>query len=76
MPVPCPHEEFEERQVTYVAEVDGRLVVVEHVPARVCLSTGERLYSPETVERVQAIVWGHAAPARTITAPVYKFSGG
>ena len=69
-----PHERFLEQEVTYIAEVDGRLIMIEHVPARVCLQTGEKLYSPETVERIQAIAWGHAPPIRTITAPVYEFS--
>ena len=69
-----PNEKFMEQEVTYVAEVDGRLIVIERVPARVCLETGEKLYSPETVERIQAIAWGHAPPIRTITAPVYEFS--
>ena len=37
------------------------LIVIERVPARVCLETGEKLYSPETVERIQAMAWGHAS---------------
>jgi len=69
-----PREEFSEQEVTYVAEVDGRVIIIERVPARVSLSTGERLYSPETVERIQAIIWGQAPPARTVSAPVYEFS--
>jgi hypothetical protein len=68
------YEEFSEQEVTYVAEVDGRLIVIEGVPARVSLQTGEKLYSPETVGRIQAIIWGQGAPTRTITAPVYEFS--
>ncbi len=69
-----PHEEFSEQEVTYIAEVDGRVIIVERVPARVSLTTGERLYSPETVERIQSIIWGQNPPVRTITAPVYEFS--
>ena len=65
--------EFSEQAVTDVAEVDGRLIVIERVPARVSLQTGEKLYSPETVEQIQAIEWGHAPPIRAITAPVYEF---
>ena len=61
--------------VTVGAEVGGRLVVIERVPARVSRTTGERLYAPETVERIQAIIWGQSPPARTISAPVYVFSG-
>jgi hypothetical protein len=70
-----PHEEFSEQEVTYIAEVEGRLIIIEHVPARVSLATGEKLYSPETVERIQAIIWGQLPPSRTISAPVYEFSG-
>jgi YgiT-type zinc finger domain-containing protein len=75
MPDGYPQEEFSEQEVTYIAEVDGRLIVIEGVPARVSRSSGERLYSPETVERIQEIVWSGSPPKRTISAPVYEFSG-
>ena len=71
---PYPPEEFSVREVTYLAEIDGRLVMIEHVPARVSLATGEVLYSPDTVERIQAIVSGKESPTRTIAAPVFEFS--
>ncbi len=74
MSAATPHEELTEQEVTYMTEVDGRLVIIEHVPARVSMSTGERLYSPETVERIQAILWGQIPPARTVTTPGYEFA--
>ena len=52
------NETMIETSVTYTAEVDGRLVVIEHVPARVCKETGEQFFSPDTVERIQAIIAG------------------
>ena len=67
-------ERFEERLVTYALEVDGRIVLVGHVPARVDLDTGERLFSPETVERLQQTLWGGARSSRTIETPVYEFA--
>jgi YgiT-type zinc finger domain-containing protein len=69
-----PSETMEERQVTYTAEVDGRLVVIEHVPARVCVETGEQFFSPKTVERIHAIVRGERKPVRTVQTPVYEFA--
>jgi len=69
-----PTEKMEERLVTYTMDVDGRIIVIEHVPARVCLETGEQYFSPQTVERVHAIVHGGAKPARTLTMPVYDFA--
>jgi len=45
-------ETFREEKVTYTVEVDGRIVVVRNVPARICVETGEKLFSLETVERL------------------------
>ena len=67
-------ETFEERLVTYTQAVDGRLIVIEHVPARVCRETGEQLFSPETVSRIQTIIRGRLQPARVIETPVYEFA--
>ena len=62
------------RLVTCTIEMDGDLVVVEHVPAQVDLETGERFFSPQTVERLQQIVGERRAPTRTIQAPVFDFA--
>jgi len=67
-------ETMAERRVTYTIELDGRLVVIENVPARVCLETGERFYSPQTVQRIHEIVRGSQKPARIVSTPVYEFA--
>lgn len=67
-------ERLVERLVTYTIEVDGRLVVIEHVPARVNEETGERFFSPATVERLHQIVREGTAPSRTIETPVFEFA--
>jgi len=67
-------EEWVDQRVTYVVEVDGRVSIVENVPARVCLETGERLYAPETAERLQQMIWGHDKPVRIIETPVFQFA--
>ena len=68
------NETLDERLVTYTQEVDGRFIVVEHVPARVCRETGEQLFSPETANRLQAIIRSRLKPARVIETPVYEFA--
>ena len=68
------NETLDERLVTYTQEVDGRFIVVEHVPARVCRETGEQLFSPETFNRLQAIIRSRLKPARVIETPVYEFA--
>lgn len=73
MPSEMPDETFVEQTVTYTLEIQGRFIIVEQVPARVSLQTGERFFSPETVERLQAIVWEKQAPSRVIETPVFEF---
>ena len=67
-------ETCEEQTVTYVLEQQGKVLIIEHVPARVCRETGERLFAPETVERLQHIVWEQRQPTRIIETPVFEFA--
>jgi len=67
-------ERFTQQNVTYVLEVEGQLFVVENVPARVSEETGEQLFSPETVERLQQMVWAKQKPVRMLETPVYEFA--
>ena len=74
MTVPWPKEEFVDQRVSYVLETGGRLIVIENVPARVSVRTGERLFAPQTVERLQKIAWEQKHPARVVETPVFEFS--
>jgi hypothetical protein len=69
-----PEERLVERLVTYTIEREGEFVIIEHVPARVNLETGERLFAPDTVRRIQQIVRDRRTPTRTIQAPVFEFA--
>ena len=69
-----PIESFENRTINYTIEVNGQLYLIEHVPARVCLVTGEQLFSPETVERIQDIIERQPVPNRILQTPVYDFA--
>jgi YgiT-type zinc finger domain-containing protein len=66
-------ETFEEQTVTYVLEQQGKVFIIEHVPARVCRETGERLFAPEIVERLQHIVWEQRTPTRIVETAVFEF---
>lgn len=60
--------------VTYTLEYQGKLYVVEHVPARVCQETGEEFFSPDTVEHIQTIIKGGKRPDRVIETPVFEYA--
>jgi YgiT-type zinc finger domain-containing protein len=66
-------ETCEEQKVTYVLEQEGKVLIIENVPARVCTETGERLFAPETVERLEQIVWEQRTPTRVVETPVFEF---
>ena len=67
-------ETMVERTVTYTLERDGKFIIVENVPARVCVETGEQFFSPETVERLQQMIWEGERPKKVIETPVYEFA--
>jgi hypothetical protein len=68
------NETFVEQQVMYIVEIDGELAIIQNVPARVNTETGERLFAPETVEKIQAILRSRQAPTKVIQAPVFEFA--
>jgi YgiT-type zinc finger domain-containing protein len=67
-------ETIVETNVNYAMEINGKFVIIENVPARVCVETGKQLFSPDTVERLQEIIWTESQPSRTIETPVFEFS--
>jgi len=67
-------EKLAERKVTYTLFKDGQFYIIENVPARVDLETGEQYFAPQTVEQLQKIIRQHPKPSRVVQTPVYNFS--
>jgi len=63
-----------EAKVTYALEIGGKFYLIQHVPARVCQETGEQFFSPQTVERIQALIKGGRKPDRLMETPVYEYA--
>jgi len=63
-----------EQKVTYTLEIEGKFIIIENVPARVNRETGERFFSPETVERLQKMIWEQQQPSRIVETPVFEFA--
>ncbi|MGE0086128.1 MAG: YgiT-type zinc finger protein [Desulfococcaceae bacterium] len=68
------NETMTEQKVTYTLQTEDTFIVIENVPARVCAETGERFFSPETVEKIQETVWKKRKPGRMMQTPVYEFA--
>ena len=54
-------ENLVEKKVTYTLLKDDKFYIIEGVPARVNIETGEQLFSPNTVEKLQQIIWEQKA---------------
>jgi hypothetical protein len=67
-------ERLVEQKVTYTLLKEGKFYIIENVPARVDLETGEQFFSPQTVERLQYIIWEDRQPVRVIQTPVFEFA--
>ncbi len=67
-------ETMVETEVTYTIEHGGRVLIIGHVPARVCKETGEQFFSPETVEHIQALIKRAKRPDKVVETPVYEYA--
>ncbi|MCB0193612.1 MAG: hypothetical protein KDJ65_16815 [Anaerolineae bacterium] len=63
-----------EQKVTYILEVENRFIIIEQVPARVNIETGEQYFAPEVVDQLQQTIWEEKAPHRVVETPVFEFT--
>ncbi len=69
-------ESLVECKVTYTLEIDGKLYVVENVPARVDKETDEQFFASHTVERLRETILGGENPSEVVETPVYEYPSG
>ncbi len=60
--------------VSEVFTVDGRRVLVEHIPAEVCQRCGEPTFSRETTEEVRQLIHGDRPPEKTVPLDVFSLA--
>ncbi|HVA92782.1 MAG TPA: YgiT-type zinc finger protein [Chloroflexota bacterium] len=63
---------YESRTIVHTMRRGDQIVVIDHVPAQVCSTCGDILFTPETVRRLEAL--GRTTAAPTGTVPLYDFS--
>ena len=67
-------ETLVEKLVTYTLNLNGKIFLIDNVPARVNEETGEQFFSPSTVERLQQTILDGKEPDRFVQVPVYNYS--
>lgn len=67
-------ENLVEKHVTYTLNIDGKIIVIENVPARVNEETGEQFFAPATVEQLHKTILEQTEPDHFLQVPVYSYS--
>jgi YgiT-type zinc finger domain-containing protein len=61
----CPGV-YEERDLAYTVRWEGEVMVIDHVPVRVCAACGDVRMRKETVKRIQDLLASSPAPTRRV----------
>ncbi|MCC3406927.1 MAG: YgiT-type zinc finger protein [Microcoleus sp. PH2017_10_PVI_O_A] len=69
----CGSTEAQENLVDEVFRVNGKLFVVEKIPATVCSRCGEVTFSMERGERVRKMLNGDSKPVKSIEVDVFAY---
>jgi YgiT-type zinc finger domain-containing protein len=69
----CHTHESREKLTEEIFQIDGKYVLVDHIPATVCVRCGEETFSRETTEKVRLLVHGQAKPTKSIALEVFEF---
>lgn len=70
----CGSTESHEGLVSEIFQLDGKPVLVENIPAQVCLRCGEEIFSRETTEKVRQIVHGKKKPIKSVQMDVFAYA--
>lgn len=67
----CPGG-YERRKVVHTVRHEGRLIVINHVPAEVCEACGDVLFEPQTVRHIEHMLESLEQPHQTV--PLYEYA--
>jgi len=54
--------------------IEGKRVLIEHIPVTRCARCGELTFSRETTEQVRHLVYSASQPVKTVPLEVFAFA--
>ena len=69
----CGGTAAKNESVSEVFTIEGRRVLVEHIPAQVCERCGEAVFSRDTTEHIRRLVHD-TRPAKTVPLDVFALA--
>ncbi|MFZ1755722.1 MAG: YgiT-type zinc finger protein [Caldilineaceae bacterium] len=70
----CGSQAFRTENVSEVFLIEGRRVLVDGIPARVCVRCAEITFDRETTEIVRRMVHGEAKPMDVVSLEVFSYA--
>ncbi|MFQ5652853.1 MAG: YgiT-type zinc finger protein [bacterium] len=70
----CGSNEAREEFVSEVFNLSGKHVLVEGIPAKVCVRCGDKTFSRETTEKIRRIVHGQLKPTKSVPMDVFEYA--
>jgi YgiT-type zinc finger domain-containing protein len=70
----CHATESHQAFVTDVFQIHDKPVMVEQIPATVCVRCGEETFSRETMEKIRRMVHREGQPHKSVAMDVFTFA--
>jgi HTH-type transcriptional regulator / antitoxin MqsA len=67
------NHKFVEETVSEVFFIEGKPILVESIPAKVCTHCGEMTFDRQTTERIRRMLYEKETPVKSIAVDVYAF---
>ncbi len=65
---------LEKKIVTFYYKEGSKYLLVENVPAEVCMKCGEKIYSPQVTDELLKFAGDKFKPVKSIKIPVFDFA--
>jgi YgiT-type zinc finger domain-containing protein len=70
----CGNTEFIISTINKAFNIDGKLVLVENIPALICTQCHEPLITSETVEYIRNMIHSGSKPKEVVSTEVYEYA--
>ncbi len=70
----CGSHEAEKKEISQLFDIDDEAILVDHIPATVCIQCGEVIFDIDTAEHIRVLLHDGNKPTRIAEIPAYDFA--
>jgi YgiT-type zinc finger domain-containing protein len=60
--------------VTQIFLIEGKPVIIEDIPAKICVRCEEAIFDISTAEKIRLMIHGNARPKKSVMADIFEFA--